>query len=423
MAPTTSILRTPALALAVRVAAAALSFLLAIVAARMLGIETFGQMNVLLAFVNIGVVFSMLGHENLATRTVASGVEKQDLAMTASYRRRSSRQVWIAGSIAALVFAGLLTLGSTDRDPFVGAATFALLIPLLARTRLGQAVVRGMHHPALALIPDGILRPVLMIAGVILITAANHATIGWVGLTFVVAACGAVLLVYWLERGMQSQGSESRITAPNKPRLISLHLYISSLLSVATTQLAVIVVGFAVGTAEAGIYSAAEKIALAASLVSQSLYLAIASRLAAMHSAGDLEGLRRTVRAYTRKVGASTLVLCSILAWFCPELLALYGASFSEGVDVLRILLVSTLLTGLAGPIGHLLMMTNHEADHAKSMVVSLISQCVLYAVLAPAYGALGVAIGTLLATLIWNGLMILAVRRRLALNGFLAWA
>lgn len=417
----TTLLRKPAVALVVRFAAAALSFFLGLVTARLLGKETFGAINVLLAFVNIGVVFALLGHENLATRTVARGLEQQDFQVVANYRHSASRQVWIAGLLVALVFAGFQVIES--KNSFVGTTIFAMLIPLIARVRLGQAMVRGLHHPALALVPDGILRPLLMIAGVILITVVNHMNIGWVGFAFVVAACSAVMLVYRFERGLKIQSSERRNTVPDKTRLISLNLYASSILSVVTTQLAVIVVGFVAGSAEAGLYSAAEKIALAASLISQSIYLAIASRLAAMHAAGDLEGLRRTVRSYTRNVGASSLVLCLILMWFSPELLAFYGDTFSAGTDVLRILLGGILLSGLVGPIGHLLMMTHHEADHAWSMVVSLAVQVALYMVLAPAYGAIGIAVATFLATLVWNGLMMIAVRRRLALHCFLAWA
>lgn len=417
-------LNHPAVALVLRLAAAALSFVFGIAAARLLGIDGFGLVSVMLGIINVGVVFALLGHETLATREVAALRRGADPRATWAYSRSAARQVWLAGIIVlfVLVFVvSLLPLGKRVGAEFIA---LLLLVPLMARTRLSQGIIRGAHQASLSLVPDGIVRPglaVLMLGGLIL--AGVQAELG-----FVLAMNGCALVALVLGKRWE-RGALARVTAseagdtPSEPCHFSMPIFASSILAVLVSQLALIATGLLATPTEAGLYAAAERFSLAAALVGQAVYLAVASRFAALHVTGDIGALRDLIRKVTRSVTLATLLVCGVLAIASEPLLGLYGTGFADAASVMHVLLLSVLFNAGAGPTGQVLLMTRNEGDHMAAMAWSLAVQLALIMLLVPSHGVMGAAWAVLVSTLVWNGLMMYYVRRRLALNPVLAFA
>lgn len=425
-------LNHPATALALRIVAAALSFAFGIVAARLLGIEGFGVVSVLLGFVNVGIVFSLLGHETLATREIAAlrrpGAASGDLAAEV-YSRSAARQVWLAGLVVLgvmLLIVSFLPIGQRAGVEFL---PLLLLIPLVARTRLSQGLIRGAHRASLSLVPDGIVRPGLTIVALATLAYAG----GQVGYGFaaVMLACAAVGLFVgrvWERHALAARprgaldGSAANAVAISGPHF-SRPIFVSSVLAVLVSQIALISTGLLSTSADAGLYAAAERFSLAAALVGQAVYLAVASRFATLHAGGETDQLRALIRKVTRSVSGVTLLVCLAFGLAAGPLLALYGHSFAAAIPVLQVLLISVLCNACAGPTGQVLLMTRHEGDHLTAMLVSLLVQAILIAILVPEHGVLGAAWAVLCSTIVWNGLMMYFVRRRLSINPFLAWA
>lgn len=424
-------LNHPAVALILRLAAAVLSFAFGVVAARLLGIERFGVVSVLLGIVNVGVVFSLLGHETLATREVAalrrSGMKNEGGAAMA-YSRSAARQVWLAGIVAlaaVLLIVTFLPLGQQAGAEFL---PLILLIPLVARTRLSQGLIRGAHRASLSLVPDGIVRPGLaLVALAVLAFVGSEIGYGFAAIMIACAVVGLLIGRTWEARALASlpeTPSDISVNAvvTNSPRF-SASIFASSVLAVLVSQIALISTGLLSTSTDAGLYAAAERFSLAAALIGQAVYLAVASRFAALHANGDTDHMRTLIRKVTRNVSGATLIVCLVLGLMAGPLLSLYGHSFSGAIPVLQVLLVSVLCNACAGPTGQVLLMTRHENDHLTAMLSSLLVQSVLIVVWVPEYGVLGAAWAVLFSTLVWNGLMMYFVRRRLSINPFLAWA
>lgn len=424
-------LNHPAAALALRIVAAALSFAFGIVAARLLGIESFGVVSVLLGFVNVGVVFSLLGHETLATREVAALSRAGAAAGNATvmaYSRAAARQVWLAGIVtlgAVLLIVLFLPIGEQAGVEFL---PLLLLIPLVARTRLSQGLIRGAHRASLSLVPDGIVRPGLAIVALAVLAYAGS-KIGY-GFAAVMIACAVVGLFAgrtWERHALatvpQATAGGVVSTVAASARHFSTPIFVSSVLAVLVSQIALISTGLLSTSTEAGLYAAAERFSLAAALIGQAVYLAVASRFAALHASGETEHLRTLIRKVTRSVSGATLLVCLGLGLAAGPLLALYGNSFAGAIPVLQVLLISVLCNACAGPTGQVLLMTKHEGDHLTAMLASLVVQAVLIVALVPEHGVLGAAWAVVFSTLVWNGLMMYFVRRRLSINPLLAWA
>ncbi len=417
-------LNHPAVALVLRVIAAALSFAFGIVAARLLGIDTFGVVSVLLGFINVGVVFALLGHETLATREVAALRRGVDPEAAKAYSGSAARQVWIASTIALAALAllvSMLPIGARAGPEFLA---LLLLVPLVARTRLSQGIIRGAHLASLALVPDGIVRPglaVVLLGGLVLAGAQTER-----GFAAVMIGCALVALLLsrqWernaLDHVPESEGGE----APAQARHFSMPIFVSSMLAVLVSQIALISTGLLATPAEAGLYAAAERFSLAAALVGQAVYLAVASRIAALHVAGDKEKLRDLIRKVTRGVSAATLLICGVLALAAVPILGLYGSEFQAAHNLLIVLIVPVMINAGLGPCGVLLLMTKNENAHLIGMIAGLLIQLIGIIVLVPKYGALGAGVSVVFSTIVSNIVMVYFVRRSLGINWLLLYA
>jgi O-antigen/teichoic acid export membrane protein len=419
------LLNKPAIAVALRIAAAGLSFAFALVSARLLGLDGFGTVSVLLGFINVGVVFALLGHETLATREVATLRRSNDPNAAVAYSRSAARQVWGAGTLVFVVLVVIvseLPIGQRAGPEFLA---LLLLVPLIARTRLSQGVIRGAHMASLSLVPDGIVRPgtSVLLLGALVVSGMRTEK----GFALIMISCALLSLLLgrmWESGALAVEPTVGRTEKVSQRGVqFSGPIFVSSMLAVLVSQIALIATGLIATPIDAGLYAAAERFSLAAALVGQAVYLAVASRFASLHIAGDIAALRLLIRKVTRSVSVATFLVCGALALLSVPLLGLYGSNFTEAAPVLQVLLLSVLVNAIAGPTGQVLLMTRNEGDHLTAMTLSLIMQSALIATFVPNYGVLGAAWAVLASTLVWNGLMMYFVRRRLALNPVLAWA
>lgn len=423
----------PIIALGVRVVAAGLSFAFGVVAARLLGVDEFGVVSVLLAVANVGMVFSLLGHEHLATREVAAlrvSPDPRASKETLAYRRSASRQIWAASVAVLVVVVSVIYFLPISREAGLAYLSLLLLIPLIARTRLSQALIRGAHRASLAVVPDGIVRPGLALMGLI---ALGYAGAG-VGFSFVAVMLASGLLALaigrlWEERALKRRSGMTIEGQPNEPSAnasfvgFSGTMYVSSILTTLASHAALISTGVLATSTDAGHYAAAEKLPMAAALIGQAVYLAIASHIASLHATGEIEQLRNLMRTVTRGVAGATLIACVIMALFAGPLLSLYGPGFPEAAPIMYLLLAAVLFDACAGPLSLILLMTKHERDHMRAMVAGVVVLVVLIIGLVPTYGALGAAWSVLVSKVVWSGLMLYYIKQRLALNPVLAWA
>jgi len=408
-----------------RFIAAGLSFLFMILVARLLGVDGFGQFTIVLALVNVGVVLSLLGQEALATRVIAGGGHDKRKLFT--YIRSARRQVTIASIIVIagfFLFSPLFPIGKRIKDPWLWYVLF--LVPLVSRTRLSQGFIRGSHQAGMAILPDGVLRPGIAVFVMSIMLVEGF----WsVPLTVSVLLCSSVFAMIfgmiWESRTLQwkvknkfecdrTQGSFS---------CFSWQIYLASILAVLISQMGILATGMFSNAEQAGLYAAAERFSLASALMGQAIYQASSSRFASYYHAKNKHKLVELIRKNTRFVSILTLAGCLFVAYASNFFLTLYGKAFIEAEPIMYILLVSVIINASAGPVGHLLIMTNNERHHFRAMVVGTIVQGMLLPIIVPRMGGVGAAIVVLISTLIWNVLMIECVHRRLSLNRILAWA
>ncbi len=167
-------------------------------------------------------------------------------------------------------------------------------------------------------------------------------------------------------------------------------------------QLSLLVARIVAGTAGAGQYAVALSLATPASLLAGSLSLVLFPSMAEAWGRGDIEGLRRQTDQATR---ALIVVMVSVFGALvlCSRLLVavLYRAEYRPAADVLPVLLMAVLATTLAVATVNALTTRSRRGVVVASgaAVVGMLVGIVVWAVLAPHYGIMGVAIGYLCGT------------------------
>jgi len=256
-------------------------------------------------------------------------------------------------------------------------------------------------------------------------------TLPWVGgrlwiiaADMALAALFALLLALSIERRLFDR-FEPRTQKPHTKGHgdFSAQIYLSSLLAVFVSQVAVLLVGHLSDPGQAALYDSAARFAAVSALIPQSLYVAISPRIAQYYALDNKTALRTLLRRYTRLSTLATALVALALAGFSFQLMQIFGTAYTQAGSALKILLLSVLVNAASGPTGMVLLMTGHESLHSLALAVSLAFQIVLCFLLIPPYGFAGAAVAVLASTIVWNVLMMGFIHSRLGLRPALAWA
>lgn len=415
----------------VRIFAAALSFGLMAVVARSVTVDDFGDFSVLLALVNIAVVFALLGHETLATRNIGaiSFCSTENGEKVCQYVRKISRDALCLG----VFFAGLVAIfpinpvSDSAESEILGS--LVLLIPAIALIRINQGLIRGAHQPVRALLPDGIVRPgcALLLFQVFLYLGCEAKLS--LSAAMLISALAAILLSYVYSHSALAilfrclPKDNCRPDTEPELRYFSSAIFCSSIVAVMASQVGLVLLGELADATEAASYSVAQRYSIATSLIAQGVYQAVSSRIAAKYSSGDLNELQILTGRICRFATAGSLLCAFGIALGSAPLLGLFGDEYRNAATVLYVLLLGIVVNVAAGPVGILLLMTGNEDKHLSSLVISLVVQVLMLVLLVQKFGALGAAFSALVSTIIWNSIMAVHVQRSLGFRLVLLFA
>jgi O-antigen/teichoic acid export membrane protein len=145
---------------------AAMLFAVQVALARMMGGAEYGLYSSVQAWVNIAAVVCLFGMDLSVLRFLPQYQVREEWAPLKGFLRLAGRLHWSLSLLAAGAWAlAVWIVGSSTAAG--GASAFllgAVLLPLLVRTRMSGAVLRGLKHVVLAQSPELLLRPMAQVA-------------------------------------------------------------------------------------------------------------------------------------------------------------------------------------------------------------------------------------------------------------------
>jgi O-antigen/teichoic acid export membrane protein len=388
-----------------------------------LGLSSFGLYVTVIAWVTVLSLAAGAGMPLSAIRFLAAYRVREDWASFRGFLRRALALILGSSAIVIGIFCAVWIATPSLRFGAAAALAGAPLLMLMCLTGLASAVLQAMQHPLIADAAPNLTRPVLVtlligLASLVggrpdaplalaLTVLANAAALGATGY-----AAWRVLPMTW--RGARTTRDRAAWVSSGGALLVSLAA--ASLIE----RIDTILLGSLAGPADAGLYSAASRLALLIGFAVTAVNALLGPMCADLHARGDWGGLRRAVAQGTLMASVTALVLAVGLLLFGPWLLHLFGPVFPRAAGALATLALGQLALAVLGSGGGLLAIAGRNRVLMGVMVAAALVDGVLCVLLIPPFGIDGAALATFAAMLIWGGGLAIGAWRGLGVDATL---
>lgn len=414
--------RTAATAFAVRVASAGLAFASQVVLARWMGSFEYGLFVYVWVWVNVVGMVSTLGLGTVVLRFIPEYRQRGDHARLRGLIFGSRVFVFAVSTLAAAVGAlGVYLFEDAIASYYVLPIYLAFFcFPFYSLTDIQDGVSRAHNWIVLALAPNYIVRPLLILAvmgGAILADFPPTVT----------TAVFAVIAATWLSALGQFLVVNRRLarTVPKSGRRYEPKLWLTTALPLILVDgfdmllghMDVLMLSYFRTPEDVGIYFAALKTMSLVAFVAFAVKAGLSHRFSEFHAAGDHEGLSRFVRDTVNWTFWPSLVAAAgILAVGYP-LLWLFGPEFTSGYPLMFFLVIGFLAKAAVGPVEQVLNMLGHQVATLKVLSMTLALNILINLLLIPPYGARGAAIATSAALVLESVMLFHQAKKRLGLR------
>ena len=408
-----------ALALLIRIAGAGLVFGLQVLLARLMPVDGYGGFVTLWTWMLALGSFAALGFAESSLRFLPRYHLRGRQAHLRAYWRFGLAVV-VSVSGAAAVLAVLLALGIGALE---GAGLMVLLValglPFLAVEYYLEGVARSFGWFRLAAVPVYILRPILISAMALGLSASGVAlTLPVVGAVLISAmamvSIGLALLIARRMRRMAVTGATPVSARQRRLWLMaSLPLLVLSGLEDLTSYADVLLLSLLAGPEEVGIYFAAARALALAGFVAYAMTLVAGRRFALDLASRERAQLQQSILQSTRLTFWATILAVGATMLAGPILLSAFGPDYAAGQGVLVILGLGMVLRSLAGQASEVLIVAGRQREGLMVGLVVLAVTTGLCTVLVPAMGMLGAAIASACAMCVRSIGLILVLQRK----------
>lgn len=393
---------------AVQAAGMLATFLVGVQLARGLGVQGYGQYGIAMAVIALVSIPGEFGIPKLVTREVAAASARGDLPRLFGVLRWAKRMTLrVALPLAAVIAIGSWLMARHSDSAVAGAiAVGALLVPLVAISKIQGGALQGLRFVVLGQIPFHLLRPFLLSAllfGLFLLRPdASPADAMALNL---VTALAALLLGHSLLRARLPTARPGKAVEDRKAwRASSIPMAMSEGLRILQPQIGVLLLGVLATDADAGLFRVAVATAAVVAVPLTLGNLIAAPIIARLHAEGDQRRLQLLCTHTAQAMAAGVLALGLPLVIAGPWLVGLiFGIEFEPAYAALLLLCAGQFITGLFGANIVLLNMIGHEGRVTRAMGVALAVNVGLALVLLPLWGATGAAAAFTASLIVWN--------------------
>ncbi len=408
--------------LVIKIASAALAYLMFVIVANVLSAEEYGRFGfgiaLAIALGNIAALGTATSNLRFIPQYMSSG--QQSLAK--GYFTATSKAVAASTTLFAIgiAIAGAVTQYFYPGNSVVHIYATAALVLIIPLCDYISAVLRSLGNVMLSQVPkDVVWRIAVSVISLICLWMAWPQT----GASMLMV-CTWTLLAICIWQIMMSRSVLATLTNAAETRFdkaawvrTMLPIWGISSLVVLVQQFDVVILGLLGKMSESGPYFAAARTASMLSLLLLAGNLAAAPLMSSLYHNKDMDGLKRMVRLASAGIGIPTLLGLGFLALIGGWMLTLFGSTFDAAYPILMVLACGYACDAAAGPTAYLLQMTGHEKTYLKILAVSYAVVVVLQVICIPIYGLMGAAVPATLGMLFTSILAVRATKKYLGID------
>ena len=393
--------------LALKVLGALGGFLFSVWVARNLGDAALGRAELFILWVTVGATLLRGGWEGAVVKAFGAWTSHG-----MAERIRSAFRRWTGVMVGIGLVAGLVGSQVFGPDQGLGPSSCIgwgigawVIIGWLAECLRGTG-----HVSTYALFQPGWW---MLLAGILIAFGVDDPAVALV-MSAVGMAMVALVSAGWWFRHRFRTGPLSETEPVVEMGRLALPIWIGSVLHLILSWADTAMLSAWLTETDVAHYRAAFRLAALLTFTQFAVNALGAPTFGALHAAGDVEGLRRTVHRIGWLNTAVALPGLLFLLALGPWLLSFWGPAFAsaDAVTALGILAAAQALNALSGPVMYLLNMTGGERAGLLILALSAVVQVVLGVVLVPDHGLIGAALSAALGMAVWNGVGLFWVRR-----------
>jgi O-antigen/teichoic acid export membrane protein len=405
------LLKASALIVGARVIGGGIGFVSQIVIARYLGAVSLGLFFVSISIATVLSIFISFGYPFIVARfMVGAGKQGRSLELM-SFIENARRDVLVAGALSVVIGSAIVfLLPSIDKQAQACLFLSVLTAPISALFYFNSAVANGEKKFMMAYLPDLVIRPSLILAGVALLRAASMPP----NIIVLVAMNLAIVagLVVYQERALprvlpaapgftlpQTATPEQR----SRWRRHAMPMIIATLFLNMFADFDLALLGAILPARELAVFGVAIKIALFVAFAIQTGHQIILRDLGEAILGKDGAATRRIIAQANGIAIALSASALGIIILFGDAFLGLFGHEFTDGYMCLVILMVAQLVRALAGPGAQVLTLIGHEQQSFPAFAGGLFLLVSANIPLARLFGLEGAAASVLIATIGWT--------------------
>lgn len=370
-----------------------------------------------ISMITFAMVIVPLGYQSLAQRE-AINLNKNSL-------KRLSSQAILAILFGSTVFSSIWFFGVTkykwvkDLEEYHSLMIGIIIIPIYALNVFFRAVLQGQNKIYSSVVPDVLIRPILLLLSLILlpflgleITATSLLN------TLFIILFGA--LIFSILRTQKNITEEGKSVKSNwlKQALILLPI---GLISTVNERIDVIMITKTLGPEANAVYSVAFKFALFSGFGLVILNQVMVPQYALYFKKNTtINLLQDKIKVNVRLSFVLSLAVVLFLLLLGKDLLNWFGKpteNYALGYTTILILAFGQLFNVAVGSTGYILTMAKKESLVMLSIVTGIIVNVLLNYFLVPIMHIEGAAIATSASIIVWNIMMLIFVKTKTKIN------
>lgn len=379
----------------VKVGAAVSSFLLLMMAARVLDDATFGQFAMIFSIASMLGIFAAFGQEMFVIRlwNEYGAAKKYGLLKGGII---FGLGICAAGGILSAAAIGAFLVFTQTWSLAISAGLFVLIYTVLlftshlCRAMVGVPMGDGTRDVVAVLAPN-ILLVFCFVLGASIALEWIFAAYAFGFLIAIIVQTAAMLKKVKDEEIWQDKGPiEYDIKAWMPP---SIRLWVATILESSNQYLEVVLIGFLMSPTAAGIYFVATRLANGFATAADAFNMFGSKHIPDLFYRKEhvqLAGLLRTMALMMIVVVGGGLLTFAVAGHW---ILGLFSASYSAYYAVLLLLCIGTAGLAATGPATQMLMLTGHEGRYLAIIAISVSIRIVGFLILIPVFEIYGAAI------------------------------
>ena len=412
------IFKASAIALGMKIIAAAAVFAMNVAVSRLLEPAEAGLFFLAYALILIISAMARLGLDTTTLRFVATAHASGAWPKIRGTIRIVSFWVFLCSGSALVVLYFLSTFLATqvfELDGFEHVLqTVSFAIPLIALSTIFAYTLQALRKSSWSIFILSASTPLVM--AVLLVVVLPRSAEQSANMFVLASASTFAISLFVLSRCFRNSAEIE------KPDTASLVRSAAPLFVVVTMNQIIlwaphIFLGAYTTPADVAVFNAAQRIAMLVSFILIAVNAVIAPKFASLHAQGNHTRLQDIA---VRSASATTLFAAPVVAFmvlFPKPLLAFFGPEYDSGALSLQVLALGQLVNVATGSVGYLLSMTGNERWLRNSVLIAGLMTCTSALLLIPPLGLIGASIAATIGVVSQNVLCMFFVYKTLGIN------